>query len=79
MAESLPSLEGLWISMEAITLESMGVDGSHPEEVEYINDLPDHYAALRYGLEKVTPGEREHPLKIFVGPQVYVAQDDAWI
>ncbi|PBK82695.1 hypothetical protein ARMGADRAFT_1019549 [Armillaria gallica] len=79
MAESLPSLEGLWISMEAITLESMGLDGSHPEEVEYINDLPDHYAALRYGLEKVTPGEREHPLKIFVGAQVYVAQDDAWI
>ncbi|SJL11869.1 uncharacterized protein ARMOST_15280 [Armillaria ostoyae] len=79
MAESLPSLEGLWISMEAITPASMGLDDSHPEEHEYIDNFPDHYAALHYGLEKVTPGQREHPLKIFVGPQVFVAQDGAWI
>ncbi len=81
MAESLPSLEGLWISMESITLASMGVNDSHPGALEYIDNFrfPDHYAALQYGLDKVTPEQRERPLKIFVGAQVYVAQDGAWI
>ncbi|KAK0429872.1 hypothetical protein EV421DRAFT_1913834 [Armillaria borealis] len=79
MAETLPSLEGLWISMEAITAASMGLDDSHPEEHEYIDNFPDHYAALHYGLNMVTPEQRERPLKIFVGAQVFVAQDGAWI
>ncbi|KAK0446502.1 uncharacterized protein EV420DRAFT_1569637 [Desarmillaria tabescens] len=50
MAETLPSLEGLWISMESITLESMGVDDE--DEIEYNDDFPDHYAALHYGLDR---------------------------
>ncbi len=81
MAESLPLLEGLWISMESITLASMGVNNSHPGALEYIDNFRflDHYAALQYGLDKVTPEQWEHPLKIFVGAHVYVAQDGAWI
>ncbi|SJL11877.1 uncharacterized protein ARMOST_15289 [Armillaria ostoyae] len=64
----------------AETLPSMGLDDSHPEELEYIDNFPDHYAALQYGLDKVTPEQRERPLKIFAGAQsqIYVAQDDAW-
>ncbi len=59
----------------------MGVNDSHPRALEYIDNFrfPDHYAALQYGLDKVTPEQRERPLKIFVGAQVYVAQDGAWI
>ncbi|KAK0197946.1 hypothetical protein F5146DRAFT_64950 [Armillaria mellea] len=73
MAEYLPSLEGLWIAMERVTSESM----CHMY-VEKPDDLPDCYAALQYGLENIVPGQREQPLKIFVGDDVFVAKDGAW-
>ncbi|PBK61900.1 hypothetical protein ARMSODRAFT_964493 [Armillaria solidipes] len=73
MAENLPMLEGLWIAMERVTLESV-CDNS----VDDPADLPDCYEALRYGLERVLPGQREQPLKIFVGDGVFVARDGAW-
>ncbi|SJL03146.1 uncharacterized protein ARMOST_06492 [Armillaria ostoyae] len=73
MAENLPSLEGLWIAMESVTSE-----GICDKYVEEPGDLPDRYAALRYGLKNVVPGQREQPLKIFVGDDVFVAKDGAW-
>ncbi|PBK89205.1 hypothetical protein ARMGADRAFT_1083750 [Armillaria gallica] len=73
MAENLPSLEGLWIAMESVTSESIC-----DKYVEEPDDLPDRYAALQYGLENVVPGQREQPLKIFVGEDVFVAKDGAW-
>ncbi|KAK0440782.1 hypothetical protein EV421DRAFT_1814923 [Armillaria borealis] len=73
MAENLPLLEGLWIAMERVTLESVW-DNSVDNPV----NLPDCYEALRYGLERVFPGQREQPLKIFVGGDVFVARDGAW-
>ncbi len=59
----------------------MGVNNSHPGALKYIDNFRflNHYAALQYGLDKVTPEQWEHPLKIFVGAHVYVAQDGAWI
>ncbi|KAK0475110.1 hypothetical protein IW261DRAFT_1422434 [Armillaria novae-zelandiae] len=74
MAENLPSLEGLWIAMERVTSESIC-----DKYVEEPDDLPDRYAALQYGLENVTPGQREQPLKIFIRDDVFVAKDGAWI
>ncbi len=51
MAESLPSLEGLWISMESITLASMGVNDSHPGALEYIDNSDSRIITLPFNMD----------------------------
>ncbi|KAK0197796.1 hypothetical protein F5146DRAFT_1130705 [Armillaria mellea] len=51
MAETLPLLEGLQMSMDSTKLANTGLDASDYDELDDINDIPDHYAPLQYGLE----------------------------